>query len=281
MRWSGTCGLLLVVFAGSAGGTTVTFEDVALPAAGYVNGDPGNLSAGQSVSNPIVSQGVSFANTFGVDSYGGYDYPYWYGFAVSDVVNTTDPDFTNQYAAYPGGGYGSSNYGVAYADNAVLTLPAAGNVAGFWIANTTYAYLAMTLGDPYGFTAPLAAPGGYFRVTTEGFLGATSTGTADFYLADLRTLASPGVLASWAWFDLSGLGLVDSVSFSFSGSDNGPYGLNTPAYFAMDALVYAVPEPSAFAMLVCGGLLLVAARLRRSRVAEAAPRLVGGREERA
>lgn len=264
-----------IAAAGSAHGTTVSFEDVTLPASGYFNGDPGNLTAGQSVSEPIDSGGVAFGNTFGIDSYGDYDYPYWYGFSVSNVVDTTDPDFTNQYAAYPGGGYQSQNYGVAYGDGAEFTLPAASRVAGFRIANTTYAYLSMTVADPYGFSTPLSAPGGFFRVTAAGFLGGSATGSAEFFLADLRTVSSPGVVASWAWFDLSGLGLVDRVAFSFAGSDTGPYGLNTPAYFAMDALVFTVPEPSAFALLACGGALAIGMLRCRRRA-----RLVTGRADR-
>ena len=256
--------LLLLSKESFAPGDTVTFEDLTIPSSGFFNGDTGSVSAGSSVSTPIVSGGVSFGNTFGVDSYGGYDYPYWYGFAASKVVNTSDPDFTNQYASYPGGGDdGSANYIVAYGDGATLVLPAAGSVAGFRIANTTYAYLTMANGDPYGFTSPLAAPDGYFRVTATGFLGGNATGSADFYLTDFRNGASTGVLASWVWFDLSGLGTVDTVSFSFTGSDVGLYGLNTPAYFAMDNLVYSVPEPSTVAMLACGGAVAVAAWGRR------------------
>jgi hypothetical protein len=250
-----------------APGDTVNFEDLAIPSSGVINGDTGSVTAGSSVSNPIVSGGVSFGNTFGVDSYGGYEYPYWYGFAASKVVNTTDPSFSNQYASYPGGGFnGSSNYLVAYADGATFTLPAAGSVQGFRIANTTYAYLTIANGDPYGFTMPLAAPDGYFRVTATGFLAGNATGSADFDLADFRAGSSMGVLADWAWFDLSGLGTVDAVSFSFTGSDTSVlYGLNTPAYFAMDDLVYAVPEPSTVAMLVCGGCGAAAASFLRRR----------------
>ena len=237
------CGslLLLVAAGGVARGATVTFEDLSLAPNSYFDGDPGNLPNGQSVSNPIVSGGVAFSNTFSVAPDGTYTY--WSGFATSNVVNTTDPKFTNQYASYPGGGYQSPTYGIAYADGASFTLPAAGMVSGFEIANSTYAYLAMANGDPYGFTAPLANAQGYLIVTATGFLQGNSTGSADFYLADFRTLSSAGILAGWAWFDLTGLGTVDMVSFAFTGSDTGLYGLNTPAYFAIDDLTYgSVPE---------------------------------------
>jgi hypothetical protein len=88
-------------------------------------------------------------------------------------------------------------------------------------------------------------------------------GSADFYLADLRGPTPPGLVTGWEWLDLSGLGTVDSISFSFSGSDVGAFGLNTPAYFAMDDLTYApVPEPGTWAMSVGAAAAAVARRRR-------------------
>ena len=268
------CGslLLLVAAGGVARGATVTFEDLSLAPNSYFDGDPGNLPNGQSVSNPIVSGGVAFSNTFSVAPDGTYTY--WSGFATSNVVNTTDPNFTNQYASYPGGGYQSPTYGIAYADGASFTLPAPGMVSGFEIANSTYAYLAMANGDPYGFTAPLASAQGYLIVTATGFLQGNSTGSADFYLADFGTLSSAGILAGWAWFDLTGLGTVDMVSFAFTGSDTGLYGLNTPAYFAIDNLTYdSVPEidPASAGSAISFGIGLLALLERRQRRRWAAP----------
>jgi hypothetical protein len=243
------------------------FADLTVPISGYFNGDPGTLSPGQSVSTPWTSAGVSFANMFGIDSYGGFNYEYWYGFAYSNVVNTTDPAFGNQYASYPGGGYQSSTYAVAYDDGATIALPVATTVAGMRIANTTYAALTMRDGDQYGFTNPLPA-GGWFAATATGKLAGATTGTATFYLADLRGASPPGILASWAWFDLTTLGTVDTIEFTFDGSDKGTFGLNTPAYFAMDDLtVTAVPEPATWALLIGGAAtaLLAARRSTRAR----------------
>ena len=254
--------LALVAVAGSAAAVVVDFEGLTVPPSGFFNGNPGTLSPGQSVSTPWTAGGVAFSNTFGIDSFGGFDYEYWSGFAYSDVVNTTDAAFTNQYASYPGGGFGSSTYAVAYSRDAVVTLPVAATVAGFRIANTTYAALTMKNGDLYGFSAPLPT-GGWFATTATGRLGVTTTGTATFYLADLRGATPPGVLSSWSWFDLTSLGTVDRIEFSFDGSDKGSFGLNTPAYFAMDDLtVNAVPEPAALAAVAVATLACGVRRLR-------------------
>ncbi len=246
----------------------VTFQDVVLPESGYLNGDPGGLQPGQSVSVPLVSGSVSFSNTNGISIYGvppnQSSYPYWSGFAFSNVVNTTDGSWTNQYASYPGGGYESTQYAVAYTDGARITLPGPATVAGFRIANTTYARSTMVSADPEQFASPLQPPVGYFNVTATGFRGSSTTGTAEFFLADFRGASPPGVLGGWSWFALGGLGVVDAVSFSFAGSDVGDYGLNTAAYFAMDDLTYTpLPEPGAATLAAVGAAWCLLRRRRR------------------
>ena len=49
--------------------------------------------------------------------------------------------------------------------------------------------------------------------------------------------------------------MARQLTFTLESSDNGPFGMNTPAYFALDNLtVVPVPEPGALA-LFGGGLL--------------------------
>lgn len=260
--------LALVSGAGGASAVVIDFENLAVPAAGFFNGDPGTLTPGQSVSTPWTAGGVAFSNTYGVDSYGGFDYSWWEGFSYSNVVNTTDPAFTNQYASYPGGGYQSSTYAVPHTEYdgylPAVTLPVPTSVSGFRIANTTYTALTMRDGDQYGFSTPLP-PGGWFATTAIGRLGATTTGSATIYLADRRGGSPPGILSTWEWFDLSPLGTVDRIEFAFTGSDMGAFGLNTPRYFAMDDLTVAtVPEP---AVTVLVASVAIAAVVWRRRIA--------------
>jgi hypothetical protein len=264
-RRLGICFLFFgIVVSPAARADVITFESVNLPASGYLNGDPGNLSAGGSVSVPFVLEGVSFSNTFGIDASWGF--PYWNGFAISKVVNTTDGTWTNQYAAKPGSGYQSTNYAVAYSSAATITVPVPVTASGFQITNTTYTYGIMTEVDPEGFSVPLGS-GGWFSVTATGSLDGSPVGSAVFFLADLRGGNPIGVRSGWNWFDLSGLGTIDSLSFSFAGSDVGDYGLNTPAYFAMDNLTYAVPEPSSLMLVACGATAGLMARWRRKQKA--------------
>lgn len=260
--------LTLVAFTGTAAAVVIDFEGLPVPPAGFFNGDPGTLSPGQSVSTPWTSGGVAFSNTFGIDSYGGFNYEWWEGFSYSTVVNTADPAFTNQYASYPGGGYQSTTYAVPHTEyndyRPTVMLPVPTTVSGFRIANTTYTALTLRNGDQYGFSAPLPL-GGWFATTAIGRLGATTTGSATFFLADLRGASPPGILATWEWFDLSSLGTVDRIEFEFSGSDVGPFGLNTPRYFALDDLtVAAVPEPAFSVVLASAGIALLIRRCRMS-----------------
>lgn len=252
--------VLGAAWAGAAGAVVIDFEDLGLPPGAVDNGDPGNLEAGQSVSNPIVSGGVSFDNTYGVDESGVY--PYWLGFAgsaVSTVVSgTAKGAFTDQYASYPGGGFGSPTYMVAYDSAAVISLPVPTTVSGFQIANTAYAYCTMANGDEYNFAPPLVSGTGWFAVTATGRLAGEVQGTAEFLLADLRGAEPLGIRSGWAWFDLAALGTVDRIEFSFAGAPNqyGVGGLLTPAYFAMDDLtVAAVPEPSGLVLLATAGAI--------------------------
>jgi hypothetical protein len=82
-----------------------------------------------------------------------------------------------------------------------------------------------------------------------------TTGTVDFYLADYRyeNNSSDYIVDSWEYVDLGGLGEVKSLEFLLNSSDTGNYGMNTPAYFAMDTVI---PEPATVILFSLGGLLL-------------------------
>lgn len=249
--------VLMLALNVAARADVVTFESLTLSPSSYANGNPGNLSPGSSVSVPFQFGGVAFANTFGIDAAWGF--AYWNGFAISNVENTTDGTWTNQYAAKPGSGHLSANYAVAYSSAATIMFPEPVVASGLRIANTTYAYAIMTEPDPNGFSVPLGQDG-WFSVTATGSRNGETVAFEEFFLADLRGTNPIGVRGGWNWFDLSDLGLIDSLAFSFAGSDVGEYGLNTPAYFAMDDLTFAVPEPSGVVLAVGGAAAWVARR---------------------
>ena len=227
-----TIGLMTAISA-SAQTTTVSFEDIILATETYYNGSDGE--------GEFVSNGVTFPN-----EYTGY----WSGgWACSNTTDVTTAGYLNESSAYAGSGAGSSaNYAVAYGGSIDFgTTSVVVGSADF--TNTTYAALSMLNGDAYGkvFGSPnsaLGQPDGtngadWFRllVIASDQEGA-AIDTVAFYLADYRFANNTQdyIVDSWETVDLSSLGELRYLDFKLQSSDVGSFGMNTPAYFAMDNL---------------------------------------------
>lgn len=217
--------------------TVIDFEDLSLPPGSYYNGADG--------TGGFVSRGASFNNTYDAT------FGIWIGWSYSDTTDVTTPGFTNQYSAYKlphgGGARHSANYAVAYVSQdptdppPTIILPPGTVPVSARITNTTYAALSMRDGDAFAkkFGGPDGTDPDYFVLTISGFdADGTATGSVDFYLADYRsgdpTLAY--IIGKWTKVDLTPLGDAAVLTFSLASSDNGPFGMNTPAYFALDNL---------------------------------------------
>ena len=127
-----------------------------------------------------------------------------------------------------------------------------------------------TIPDP---SAPLVFArafhqGDYFRLDILGYSGANGTGTqvgdVPFYLADYRG-SSLQLVSNWTTVSLSPLAGATSLAFSLTSTDVGQFGMNTPAFFAVDNLIAqttAVPEPSSWLPCLIGcGVSLLASRM--------------------
>jgi hypothetical protein len=234
----------------------INFADLSLPPNSFNNSSGG-----------FVSGGAFFNNTF-TDFGGGLTA--WSGWSYSNVRDVTTPGFGNQYSAYNlpgGGGDGSPNYAVAYAfspGDAFIHLPPGTNPVSVDITNTTYAALSMLYGDQFAkkFGGPTGTDPDFFKLTITGLddTGRT-TGSVDFFLADFRSgnPAQDFIVNSWTTVDLTSLGNATTLSFALTSSDVGPFGINTPAYFALGNLRIDppdAPEPGTFALLGLGLALL-------------------------
>jgi Domain of unknown function (DUF4465) len=168
-------------------------------------------------------------------------------------------DYIHQFAAITGAAPGGSgNYGVSFGSDAVINLPAGASPVSFEVTNTTYDYLSMTHGD--GFGAPFTT-GDFFELKIFGYTGlygsGAEVGEVDF---DLARYTSPDSLPInvWTLVDLTSLAGSQSLTFDYASSDVGPFGVNTPEYFAMDDLTLGVAAPElstwAMALIAFGGL---------------------------
>lgn len=201
---------------------------------------------------------------------------FYNGFVVSSSTTTgvagylyqgSEAEISAQSNGGAGGGVnGSTNFAVAYSDGSYIDLPAGYRPSSVDLTNTATAYEAILRGL---FYATAFADGDWFRVTFTGYSADGGSGSqtgvpVDFYLADYRNGQSL-VVDSWTSLDLSPLGEAKSIMLSFTSTDNDPsWGINTPAYVALDNLtLVAVPEPTAAGLLAAGGCVAyVAARLR-------------------
>jgi hypothetical protein len=229
---------LLLSAVASQAQVVATFDDLTLSKADtfYVN----YTSSGNDVG---FNDGLFHFPCVYDTAYGGY----WdYGFSYSNMVNDTTDGYTNQYAAITASGYDNTpNYAVAYSFGP-MNLPFSNSVHnrvvdGFYITNSTYAYLSMLNGNDYPAKKFGGATGNdpdWFKLTIRGYSnGQLNNDSVEFYLADYRFTDNDSdyIVKTWQWVNLQSLGAVDSLQFALSSSDTaGGYGMNTPAYFCVD-----------------------------------------------
>ncbi len=249
--------------ASCAPAAVVDFEDLLLSPDSFHNGDPGNLNPGESHDGSFLSQGAQFNNFFELAQFNETVFELWSGWSYSNRTDMTTPGFTNQFSAIVGhDAGGSGNYGVAFLGGTApptITLPGGAVVQSVRVTNTTYAYRAVVDGDDgAGFVRQFGddpdVPGGgnqghpdEFLLTIIGRDGdGETTGTVDFYLADYRFASNDDDFAvdTWELVDLSPLGSeARTLDFMLTSSDSGPFGINTPNYFALDDLAFEVSLP--------------------------------------
>lgn len=207
------------------------FEDLALAPESYWNGSD--------ESGGFQSGSAYYSNNYDTT------FSSWDGFAYSNITDTTTSGMAGQYNAIVGSGESSSsNYAISYiwAGPPAVTLDTAGVVDSLYVTNNNFAYYSMLNGDAFAkkFGGSSGNDEDWFLLTITGKdAGGDVIDTVDFYLADYR-FSDNGldyILDTWEAVDLTSLGVVKSLEFSLSSSDVGGWGMNTPAYFAIDTVV--------------------------------------------
>ncbi|MFQ6036470.1 MAG: DUF4465 domain-containing protein, partial [Sedimentisphaerales bacterium] len=209
-----------------------TFEDLTLPAEHYWNGSDG--------SGGFASGNAHFSNNYNAA------WDTWDGFSYSNITDTTTSGIAGQYNAITGSGQGDSvNYAIGYVgwtEPPTVTLDTPAIVGGLYVTNNNYAYYSMLNGDAFAkkFGGDSGNDPDWFLLTITGKdSNGNATGTVEFYLADFRfeDNSHDYIVDTWQFVNLTALGTVKSLQFSLSSSDVGPWGMNTPAYFAIDTIV--------------------------------------------
>jgi len=245
--WTVSVVAVMVMGGGIAVAAVADFEDLPLSPESFWNGADG--------SGGFTSGRAFFANNYDT-AWGSWD-----GFAYSNLTDTAASGYAAQYNAIPGRGQGgSANYAVAYVGWALppaVILDTPEVLDGFYVTNSNYTYYSLLNGDM--FSKKFGGPSGddpdwlLLSITGKDAAGDVA-GAVEFYLADFRFAdsAQDYIINDWTWVDLSSLGAVKRLEFAMSSSDAGPFGMNTPGFFAIDTLV---PEPATLLLLGAGVLL--------------------------
>lgn len=163
------------------------------------------------------------------------DYYSWKGFAVSAKKDVKTNGYENQYSTIAGSGAaGSKQFGLVFEKGTIrFPIPGTNHVKSLMLANTTWAYKAMTEGS--GMARKFVA-GDYFKVILEGYKGEVSSVKKEVYLADFRDGKSV-VVKDWLTVDLTAFDDIDSLVFTFDSTDKNNFGILTPTYVCVDNIV--------------------------------------------
>jgi hypothetical protein len=232
--------------------TTVTFDDLELAANSFWNGS--DLSGEAKEEDVPWGEGkmtvyygnFTSGNSVFLNEY-NKTYDSWTGFAYSNKTNTTIEELNpNNYSslmydvAAGKGADESKNFALVF-DNATFDCPADENglfrIESLMLTNNTLNTYILKNG--FGATMPFG-DGDWFKVIITGYNNNIAKASVEYYLADFRG-GKTFISRDWVKVDVSLLGEVDKVSFTFESSDTGQWGMNTPAFVCVDNIVFTQP----------------------------------------
>ena len=180
----------------------------------------------------------------------------WSGWSLSNSTNDSTSGYMNQYSSITGGGLSNTPHYMVGTTGASIVLDEATPISGAYFTNSTYAYMDMKDGSSFSkkFGGASGTEADSFVLIIRSFLNGNPVDTVEFYLADYRFVSSTEdyIVDDWTYVDFNDDPAsditIDSISFDFMSSDNGQWGMNTPAFFCMDdfnavsGLRYLQPE---------------------------------------
>ncbi|MCF8379652.1 MAG: DUF4465 domain-containing protein [Bacteroidales bacterium] len=213
----------------------ITFEDFVLDESGVFNGSDG--SGGFTLGNAY------FPNTF------NEEWNYWErGFAISDHNDTETQGSANLYSCIAGAGaYRSSNFAIFTSwESDTITFMVPEKVTNISICNSTYAYYSMLYGDDFAkqFGGNSGDDPDLFKLKISCLNDNNEKWEIEINLADYTYVdnSKDYILNGWMDIDLSEVGFIKYMAFSFESTDTGDFGINTPAYVCIDNLFGELKE---------------------------------------
>ena len=194
------------------------------------------MAYNDSVSGSIESGDVAVTTTWTSSEWGSFVS----GFVVSNKDDVTTAGYMNPFSSFAAeGANGSEKFAVYNNSTDSVKFKAPVDLESIMICNNTYAALSMKNGDDY---AKKFAAGDFFKLKVNVYSELnTKLGTETFFLADFQNGKSL-IVSDWTKCDLSSYSGVSYLKFEFESSDNGDWGMNTPAYFCLDNISYYEAE---------------------------------------
>ena len=233
---------------------------------------PDSAYIGADMAGGFSSQGATFSNSYAVDPDFG---PFWSGNAYANKTSfSAGRPFQNNHdtAVAPETGVnGSATWGIAFTSAAVITAPNGAFFDSLYVTNTRTAQELLLNGNQ--FSRPFGGDSGdlpdLFTVRFTD-LSPGGSGFVEFILADYRFSDNNQdyIVDNWQLVDLTPLNQATSIGIEFTSTDEGPFGINTPTYVAMDDIAFgsvAVPEPSSMGLLTLIGIYIWRCRMRGRR----------------
>ncbi|MGB0999771.1 MAG: DUF4465 domain-containing protein [Flavobacteriales bacterium] len=225
---------------GGLGTYSYAFDYVDLPDVGYLNGSE--------VFGGFLIEGLYSELAFAHNSYNP-TYDSWSGIALSNLNDTQTPGYGNQYSVFSETNINHFAFAVVNGNSEANTIEFSTEegLETIDIANTTYAALSMQNGD--GFAKKFGGDDGndpdWFKITIYGYDSENQLiDSVEHYLADFRfdDNSLDYIQDDWETIHLGFTSLytqpIFKLRFKFSSSDNGAFGMNTPAYACIDNILF-------------------------------------------
>lgn len=219
---------------------TISFENQQLNADGFWIGEAKGNSysyeddwGGKTTTftdNAYEEATVKFPVTYSLyeSAYGTSDF--WSGIAISNRTETTFSALTltpDQYNNITGKAHSGKNFAVITTYGETIDLGEGVVIKKLFYTNSAYTVSSILNGDNYS-GAPFTAAD-WLKCTLNVTKADGTTADVDIDLAKDGTY-----VADWQLLDLSSLGKITKIGFTFTGSRSNDYGVLTPAYICID-----------------------------------------------